>query len=248
MNQKISVLIVDDNVEITQELSSYINAQSDMTVAAAAYNGEEALNLIQTAEPDIVILDLIMPKLDGFDVLERLETMSLVKNPKIVLYSVMERGMEFVSSLIHTNIDSYILKPQSCEYICNVIRSVMTKSKILWSDDSDLEVVVTQYLKALGVPAKYRGYQYCRSAIIMLIRDTKLAHKITTKLYPQIADIYFTKPSCVERDIRCVIKKSLNRGNPQLIKRIFGFEHYEPSNSELLVGVADQIRLQMQET
>lgn len=65
MNQKISVLIVDDNVEITQELSSYINAQSDMTVAAAAYNGEEALNLIQTAEPDIVILDLIMPKLEA---------------------------------------------------------------------------------------------------------------------------------------------------------------------------------------
>lgn len=251
MDKKISVLLVDDNIKIIQELSSYINAQSDMSIAGTACDGQEALIQIQKTKPDIVILDLIMPKLDGIGVVKQLNTMPIYKTPKIVLYSIFESGMKMVSS-IHTNIEACLLKPQKSEYICDVIRSVIEKNKIGWDNiitdkckDADLEEVVTQALIKIGIPAHLQGYQYCRSAIILSIKDTYLVDKITKDLYPGIAKLYKTTPSRVERAIRHAIITAWKRGNPQILNKYFEIGQGKPTNAEFIATVADLIRLSM---
>lgn len=243
MNQKTSVLIVDDNVEITQKLTSYINAKKDMTVVATAHDGIEALISIQKYKPDIMVLDLFMPKMDGLDLLMKLDTMSLIKTPKIILTSVTEKEIALVSSMVDIKIDSYILKPLNCRDMCNIIRHVIAHDNIDGGyNESNLESLVTQYLIELGIPANTHGYHYCRCAIIMVIKDAKFLKNITKKLYPQIANIYDTTSSCVERAIRYSVEVAWERGNPNLIKRFFKDDN-KPTNSEFIVFIAEQVKL-----
>ncbi|MFS8580045.1 MAG: response regulator, partial [Novibacillus thermophilus] len=67
--ESIKILLADDNREFTDMMQEWIDAQDDMTVTGLAYNGNDVLNLIQEETPDILILDIIMPHLDGLGVL-----------------------------------------------------------------------------------------------------------------------------------------------------------------------------------
>ena len=125
MNNKISVIIADDNKELNDELSEFIKTQNDMTLTASAYDGEETYALILETHPDVVILDLVMPKLDGIGVLKKLQNSPLPKRPKIVAYSISSAAINMASSA-----DYCLLKPQNCERICEVIRDIASVPKI----------------------------------------------------------------------------------------------------------------------
>ena len=81
MNEKITVLISDDNNEFATTLANYLEKDEAMQVVGMAKDGEEALSIISTLKPDVVLLDVIMPHLDGLGVLERLNSMRLEKRP-----------------------------------------------------------------------------------------------------------------------------------------------------------------------
>lgn len=259
MNKRISVLIADDNEEITNELANHINAEEDMTVAATAANGEEAYKLILETHPDIVILDLVMPKLDGIGVLKRLQKAPLPKRPKIVVYSISSIAINMAVSVCPI-IDYCLLKPQSCELICEIARDIVAvpKSAVPISqpavmsipqkgEEADLETVVTDFIHELGVPAHIKGYQYIRSAIMMVVENMDLLNFITKQLYPEIAKAYNTTASRVERAIRHSIEVAWSRGKPDLMDEIFGYTIHtgkgKPTNSEFIAMVADRIRL-----
>ena len=123
---KISVLIVDNDKETVQELSNYIKIQSDITIAGIANNSEDALLEIQKTKPDVLFLDLVVPSMDCINVLKEIDTMFLTKIPRIILYSSSQVALASISSIVHTNIDFCLLKPQKCEYVCNIIRTIMT--------------------------------------------------------------------------------------------------------------------------
>lgn len=261
MNNKISVLIADDNEELTAELSDYFKAQADMS-AEIASDGEEACKRILETQPDVVVLDLVMPKLDGIGVLKRLRECALAKRPKIIVYSVSAIAINMVGTSGYA-IDYCLLKPQRCERVCEVIRdlisvpkaavhSISSKSAAVMpaaSEEVDLETVVTDFIHELGVPAHIKGYQYIRSAIMMVVENMDLLNFITKQLYPEIAKVYNTTASRVERAIRHSIEVAWSRGKPEIMNEIFGYTIHtgkgKPTNSEFIAMVADRIRLQL---
>ena len=197
MNNNISVLIADDNEDLAKELSSYIGAKPNMTVMAIATDGEEAYTLISQTRPDVIILDLVMPKLDGIGVLKRMQTLTFDKKPKIIVYSVSSIAIKMAAS-VSPLIDYCLLKPQSNERVYEVIQdltSVPMVSAIPLShnitaqkaEETDLETIVTDFIHELGVPAHIKGYQYIRSAIMMVVENMDLLNFITKQLYPEIA-------------------------------------------------------------
>ncbi|MCH5210967.1 MAG: sporulation transcription factor Spo0A [Oscillospiraceae bacterium] len=260
MKKKISVLIADDNEKLTTELSEHIKAESDMSLAAMSYDGEETYKLILETNPDVVILDLVMPKLDGIGVIKKLQNVPLPKRPKIIVYSISSSAIEMAAAVGH-GVSYCLMKPQSSERICEVIRDISVQLKpaaitigerVISSptakeEEADLETVVTDFIHELGVPAHIKGYQYIRSAIMMVVENMDLLNFITKQLYPEIAKAYNTTASRVERAIRHSIEVAWTRGKPEIMNEIFGYTIHtgkgKPTNSEFIAMVADRIRL-----
>ena len=159
MKKKISVLIADDNEKLNRELSDCVKSRSDMTLASQAYDGEEAYKLILETSPDAVILDLVMPKLDGIGIIKKLSNAPLPKHPKIIVYSISASAIEMAASV--GGVSYCLLKPQSCERVCEVIRDVSSQhvsgaisigerviSPVPSKDEEvDLETVVTDFIQ-----------------------------------------------------------------------------------------------------
>lgn len=260
MNNKISVLVADDNKELSDELCGHIRTQPDMTLAAVANDGDEAYKLILETRPDVVILDLVMPKLDGIGVLKKLNATPLPKRPKIIIYSVSSVAINMAAS-VSPSVDYCLLKPQPLDRVCEAARDIAAavnisampiSAKISAAQESrkepaDLETVVTDFIHELGVPAHIKGYQYIRSAIMMVVENMDLLNFITKQLYPEIAKAYNTTASRVERAIRHSIEVAWSRGKPEVMNEIFGYTIHtgkgKPTNSEFIAMVADRIRL-----
>ena len=256
---KIKVLIADDNKVFTDELANYLKTLPDITVTGVAYNGNEALGMISETSPDVVILDIIMPERDGLGVLKQL-SLGKSKKPVCIVISVTGSAsiMETAMSL---GADYYLMKPQSMPAIADAIRNFASVSHSVMSSVSepvsnlpqpqalDLEALVTEFIHELGVPAHIKGYQYIRSAIMMVVEDMELLNYITKQLYPTIAKKYKTTSSRVERAIRHSIEVAWSRGKPETMDEIFGYTvdtgKGKPTNSEFIAMVADRIRLQI---
>ncbi len=262
MSTKVSVLIADDNKKFANELAAYLKTQPDMRIAGVAYDGEEAFGLVEITKPDVLLIDIIMPKCDGLGVLKKLSNAQLEKKPTCIAISISgsARIMETVTKL---GADYFLLKPQKNEAIADTIRDFsnlpkhqttanQTASVVLTQaplQTYDLETIVTDYIHELGVPAHIKGYQYMRSAIMMVVENMELLNYITKQLYPEIAKKYSTTSSRVERAIRHSIEVAWNRGRPETMNEIFGYTidngKGKPTNSEFIAMVADRVRLKL---
>ncbi len=258
MNEKISVLIADDNKAFSDGVANYLRGQKEFNVVGCAYDGEEALGMILETKPDIVLLDIIMPKRDGLSVLKRLQEIRLDKTPAVITVSVTESAW-ITESATRLGAKYFLLKPQSNEAIADTLKAFanVPKSvqKAAFAQDTasakkvDLESLVTGFIHELGVPAHIKGYQYIRTAIMMVVDNMELLNYITKQLYPAIAKKYGTTSSRVERAIRHSIEVAWNRGKPETMDEIFGYTidngKGKPTNSEFIAMVADRIRLQI---
>jgi two-component system response regulator (stage 0 sporulation protein A) len=267
-DSKISVLIADDNKEFCSILNDYLLNQKDIVVTGIAKDGREALDLIVERKPDLVILDIIMPHLDGLGVLEKLNTMQLEKIPRIIILSAVGQD-KITQQAITLGADYYTVKPFDMEVFTKRIRemfngapvqetSVRTSSyaqasaSISVSETKsktplDLETEITNIIHEVGVPAHIKGYMYLREAITMVVNDMELLSAVTKELYPSIAKKYNTTASRVERAIRHAIEVAWGRGQIEAINRLFGYtvhtEKGKPTNSEFIAIIADKLRL-----
>lgn len=259
MYDKASVLIADDNKQFTNSLADFLKTQPDISVAGCAYDGEETLGMISETKPDVIILDTIMPKRDGLSVLRKIREMRLDKKPIVISVSVADSEW-ITNSVTQLGAAYFLLKPQSNEAIADVIRTFakvnipiqrqQTSSAVQQQPRGvDLETLVTEFMHELGVPAHIKGYQYIRTAIMMVVDDMDVLNYITKQLYPAIAKKYGTTSSRVERAIRHSIEVAWTRGKAQTMNEIFGYtidiEKGKPTNSEFIAMVADRIRLQI---
>lgn len=268
--QRIEVLLADDNREFTNLLSEYISEQNDMVVTGVAYNGEEVLRLLEETSdmPDVLILDIIMPHLDGLGVLERLREMNLSPMPKIIMLTAF--GQENITQkAVQLGASYYILKPFDMEILANRIRQLVGNSNVLSSSSSsysstsssiiksnvvpivkgkNLDANITSIIHEIGVPAHIKGYQYLREAITMVYNNIEILGAITKTLYPAIAEKFKTTPSRVERAIRHAIEVAWTRGNIDSISHLFGYtiniSKSKPTNSEFIAMVADKLRIE----
>lgn len=258
---KISVLIADDNKEFCSILNDYLLNQRDIVVIGVAKDGREALTLIEERKPDLVVLDIIMPHLDGLGVLEGLNTMELEKVPRVIVLSAVGQD-KITQKAITLGADYYVVKPFDMDVFTKRIRemftgtstaepvrrqSIMMTSEVQVKEPMDLETEITSIIHEIGVPAHIKGYMYLREAITMVVNDMELLSAVTKELYPSIAKKYNTTASRVERAIRHAIEVAWGRGQIEAINKLFGYtvhtEKGKPTNSEFIAIIADKLRL-----
>ncbi|MFL8937977.1 sporulation transcription factor Spo0A [Rossellomorea oryzaecorticis] len=247
---------MDDNRELTSLLEDYIASQDDMEVVGIAHNGQECLDLMEEVDPDVLVLDIIMPHLDGLAVLERLREKKTI--PNVIMLTAF--GQEDVTKkAVDLGASYFILKPFDMENLVSHIRQVSGKSNPIIKKHSssrmaaeskprNLDASITSIIHEIGVPAHIKGYLYLREAISMVYNDIELLGSITKVLYPDIAKKYNTTASRVERAIRHAIEVAWSRGNIDSISSLFGYtvsmSKAKPTNSEFIAMVADKLRLE----
>lgn len=255
---KIKVVIADDNKDFCEIMKEYFVKQEDMEIVGIANDGIEAVNIIMKTKPDIVVLDIIMPHLDGLGVLEKLNSSELVSYPKIVVLSAVGQD-KITQRAISLGADYYMIKPFDMEIFVQRIREMVNtnshivKRKVNYFKDnpreesSSLELEITNMIHEIGVPAHIKGYLYLREAINMVVKNVELLSAITKELYPAIANKFNTTPSRVERAIRHAIEVAWSRGRVDTINKLFGYtvhdEKGKPTNGEFIAMVADKLRM-----
>ncbi len=252
-NHQIKVLVADDNREFCDVLGEYISNQPDMRLAGVAHSGREVLDLLEGDVPDVIILDVIMPHLDGIGVLERLNDNRWDRRPKVMVLSAF--GQESVTQrAFQLGADYYVLKPFNLDVLGKRIRQMAGGKEEIQppatrASQRSLDVSVTALLHDLGVPAHIRGYLYLRDAIILVTNKVEIMGAVTKELYPAIARKYATTPSRVERAIRHAIEVAWSRGNVELLGRMFGHtfhsERGKTTNSEFIAMLADRLRMDL---
>ena len=268
MKEKTTILIADDNQEFSMTLASFLDKQDEIEVVGVAKDGNEAIDIIANKMPDVVLLDVIMPHLDGIGVLERINMIKLEKKPICVMISAVGQD-KITQKAIELGAEYYVIKPFDIEVLLKRIRELKnykpvqnnnfiskeTKSKYIeipqnvMKSDSNLEALVTNVIHEVGVPAHIKGYQYLREAIMMVVGDIDVINQITKTLYPRIAQKFETTPSRVERAIRHAIEVAWGRGQADVVENIFGYtisaSKGKPTNSEFIAMIADKLRLEL---
>lgn len=260
---KIKVGIADDNHDFCEILKDYFGTIPNVEIIWVAYDGMQTIDAFHKEPPDVLILDMIMPYLDGLGVLERINTMTLERPPKIIVLSAV--GQETITQkAITLGAEYYVVKPFDLNVLNKRIHDLVglevggkpaiksQASKSLIRQDApkrnDLEVDITNMIHEVGVPAHIKGYQYLRDAITMVVGDMDLLSAVTKELYPEIAKKNNTTPSRVERAIRHAIEVAWNRGKIETINSLFGYTIHndkgKPTNSEFIAIIADKLRLE----
>ena len=273
MKEKITVLIADDNQEFSTTLATYLKNQEDMVVVGRAKDGNEALDMVSSLMPDIILLDVIMPHLDGIGVLEQINMIKMNKKPICIMLSAVGQD-KITRRAIELGAEYYVVKPFDIDLLITRIRELknykpsqtnnfiardreigITKpqyidiSNISTNKEDNLEALVTNVIHEVGVPAHIKGYQYLREAIMMVVNDIDVINQITKCLYPQIARKFHTTPSRVERAIRHAIEVAWGRGQQDVVENIFGYTvsaaKGKPTNSEFIAMISDKLRLEL---
>jgi len=250
--KRVKILIADDNKEFCEVMKDYLGRQEDFNVTGIAYNGIEALEMIEQNNPDVIILDIIMPHLDGIGVLEKLFGGTVNPRPKVIVLTAF--GQEtFTQRAMDLGADYYVLKPFDFSVLATRVRQLAdgfnVSQYVSPVKPKNLDISITNIIHEMGVPAHIKGYHYLRDAILMVVNEINLLGAITKELYPMIAQKYETTPSRVERAIRHAIELAWDRGNVEMMNKYFGYtinlERGKPTNSEFIAMVADKLRIEV---
>lgn len=243
---KTTIMIVDDNREYAAEAEKYFASKPDCEVVAVAYDGAEALKLLENVEPDVLLLDLVMPNQDGFSVLEQMDK----RGTKVIVVSALSQDT-FISKAMSLGADYYMMKPVSMVNLSARIFDAPVKRRDTTAAalrSKTMDEKITNVFITVGIPAHIKGYQFLREAVKMAIVNPDIINSITKKLYPDVAAKFATSPSKVERAIRHAIEVAWNRGKIENINSLFGVrvysQHEKPTNGEFIALVADKMLLE----
>lgn len=269
----LKVLIADNDLSLCKTLKEYLESVAGMDVVGIAPDGEQTLVQIQEHEPDVVILDVTMPHLDGLGVLEKLDTLQLSRRPHIIVLTAFGRE-DIIRRFTEMNVDYFIVKPFDMKVLAERINQFAgsgssTKStefgprikpstpsgvtnssgsSYSYQKERDYEAAVTTLLHKIGIPAHFKGYNYLRDAVLLLVRDdTLLGGSLTKELYPRLAEKYRTTPGGVEAAIRNAVIAAWEHGNREYLIELTGSVNKGkfPTNSLIIAKLADQMRYRL---
>lgn len=242
-----TILVADDNIALCNGIRDFINEKDGFEVVALAHNGNEAVRLIDTYAPDFVLLDIVMPELDGFGVLGAL------KNKQCIVIMMSQLATDgFVQKSMQYGASYFLAKPFDYNTLFKVLSDFSAPKQVQVQTSTrknkTLDEKIANLFISVGIPAHIKGYQFLREAIKMTIETPEIINSITKKLYPGIAERYQTSASKVERAIRHAIEVAWNRGKIENINNIFGIKIYapneKPTNGEFIALVADKLLLE----
>ena len=249
MESQIKILLVDANETFTAQLSSVLGQNPAFDVVGAANDGECAVELLHRKQPDVLIMDLLLPKLDGISVLK--EASSLPKPPLgLVLTGFLTDYAAQAAEKL--GVQYFISKPCNLQTVAERVMEIVSAEradKKPFRQEAQVEALVTSIIHEIGVPAHVKGYQYLREAILIAVDDMDVINAITKVLYPQVAKTFSTTPSRVERAIRHAIELAWDRGDLETLQKFFGYTvsntKGKPTNSEFIALIADKLQLQL---
>ena len=242
-----TLLIADDNPSLASGLKDFFESKGGFDVVGVAEDGVKALELISLYKPDFLLLDIVMPKLDGFGVLAALEG----KKPTVVMMSQLASD-GFVQKAMQFGASYFLAKPFDYDSVYRLLTDLAAPQPVQRPSspkrNKTLDERISNLFISVGIPAHIKGYQFLREAIKMTIETPDIINSITKRLYPAIAERYGTSASKVERAIRHAIEVAWNRGKIENINNIFGIKIYspneKPTNGEFIALIADKLLLE----
>lgn len=259
MGNRVKILIADDNSHQLAQCMAYLKEQQDVEVIGMATDGLEAWECLENNTVDVLIMDLILPKLDGFGVLERLASRTDVSGPDIMVLSALSQE-SVIRRACEMGVKYYMIKPFDIETLYHRIidlhngRTPIRKPTVAAEPGQRVKVSsrderITGVFLTIGIPAHIKGYHYLREAVKTVMDDGDVINRITKELYPAVAKRFSATPSKVERAIRHAIEVAWARGRIENINSIFGYniynKHDKPTNGEFIALIADKLRLEM---
>ncbi len=250
---RISVLLADDNQTLLRLIADSLSRKPEIEIAGMAKDGVEALEMVQSVCPDVLLLDIVMPRLDGFSTLEQLARLDLPKRPHVIMLTGLTRD-DFISRAMRLGADYYMIKPFDMQMLYTRILEVARADDApvcLSAPDAQAGVSVdervTNLFLSIGIPAHIKGYGYLREAVKMVMENHDLINRITKELYPGIARRFSTTPSKVERAMRHAIEVAWSRGRLDSVNRIYGYKVFsaedKPTNGEFIALIADKLSM-----
>ena len=251
-SRPITVVLADRNPESREDLRALLAEHQSITLAGVAMNGIQVMDMVRAASPDVVIMDFMLPEMDGLAVAEQLYYWDV--RPKVVLL-VTEAQESWISCAPKHSVDYCLLRPFQADVVAQRIRQLVglqtpRDATLQTKGDHSIETSLARLMLDIGVPAHLKGHRYLREAIKMVVAEQHLMRNVTKILYPSIARNNTDTAIRVERAIRHAIEVAWNRGNVQVIHRLFGHtvdrDRGRPTNSEFIAMIADLLRTQQQ--
>ena len=248
---KIRVMLADDNQSILRILTDFFTRKPDIELVGAVSDGAEVVRTVRETLPDILVLDIIMPRRDGFLTLEELQQADAMPKPKVIVLTGLARD-DFIMRAIRLGASYYMVKPFDMELLYERIVEVAGAGGSLAASapSAGVESVdeqVTNIFLTLCIPAHIKGYQYLREAVRLVSEEHDIINRITKELYPAIARRFDTSPSKVERAMRHAIEVAWTRGRLDAVNRMYGYKVFspedKPTNGEFIALVADKLTL-----
>jgi len=247
MRKMLKVMLTEDGSETLHELAGILRS-NNCEVSTVIKDGTQIVEKLKSGEvPDVLLMDGFMSRLDA---LGELGAMRLERRPMVMVLSSAD-NQRFEGEVLRSGADYYFLKPYNPAMLAERIVqfSSIHNANANSSGVKDLEVVVSQIMHQIGVPAHIRGYQYLREAIILSVKNDEMISSVTKVLYPTVAKTFKTTPSRVERAIRHAIEVAWDRGDVDVLSSYFGYtiqnERGKPTNSEFIAMISDNLKLQM---
>ena len=257
MNTKLKVLLAEKDTEFGENCAQAL-MRSGFHVIQVAKNGEAVLEAVRGYRYlDVVIMDVFMPQKDALGVIKEMREIKMEQKPLVILISSVDNPV-FERQVMSEGADYYFLKPFDPQLLAERINQLTGWSRsgqlnitgrIDAQNYESLEVVISEIMHQIGVPAHIKGYQYLREAITLSIRDSEMMSSVTKVLYPTVAKKFSTTPSRVERAIRHAIEVAWDRGDVDVLSSYFGYtiqnSRGKPTNSEFIAMISDKLKLQM---
>lgn len=249
----VKIAVIDDNEVMVDLLVDLLEGMPNYEVVGQAYDGKAGIELITSVKPDVVILDLCMPYIDGLGVMEAFQPEKETYFPKFIITTCV--GQEHITAkAMRLGATYYMVKPFDYDNFMNRLNELSFDLKdgtTYEEPNSTAEVKpiaskLSEILHMLGVPPHTKGYAYLKDAILLVHDDVKYMMKITKNLYPTVAKNHDTTASRVERAIRNTIELTLTRGDHDLLISIFGHSVKSPNskltNSEFIAIIAEKLK------
>ena len=254
MQNKLKVVIAENMTNFAMECEKVLSSYG-MNIELIKKDGNELLTKIKTQEPDIVLADVFMPHIDIMGILESVNKMSEDKKPIIFAMCNFDNPV-LESKTLEKGAAYYFIKPFSVEMLAKrIVQFTGYNSPLLPNslkapvNYNELELMITDIIHQIGVPAHIKGYHYLREAIMLAINNPDIINSVTKQLYPTVAKKFQTTASRVERAIRHGIEVAWDRGNVDVLNSYFGYTIHmgrgKPTNSEFIAMIADKLRLKM---
>lgn len=250
MEKKISVILVERNEDECALMADYLTACGDFSVVCTPHDGDQALRDIRSHRVQVVVMNIVLPGLDGLGLLEQI--MAQDAPPKVIILSQWTRD-DVIRDALAAGASYFMAKPCSYASLAERIRAAARcAGESAFSSAEECDQLVGRVLRELGLGPATKGMELARSAVMLAVRDPSVLRAMKKRIYEPLARKYGGSADSVEHALRYTITKAWTDGDPGYQRMLFGStvcgRSGKPTNAEFLAVVAEWIRVELRRT